>query len=546
MKPSHSRRTNDTTNGHAWRVPLGALLRRVVVLSTARPASHRGIPSLPVPGRRRAPGISFFPIVLATILVAILVFPALAAPELRWIAFVRTEPSSEFRGSAEVVRSDGRGRRTLIEEGVFAIDLGALDQVYAARDEPVRLDSGSANSVILTSITDGSLARLFEAAAGSFYSGVAASSDGKVAVNRVVTKMPFPSFLAGIQVLRSTSVPILVPPEMPPGTLALVPTGEKDSYQLLFTNDPEGALAHVDQINVLVSGAAGPPETMSDSQSMQVAVRGSNGQFFCGASTCFLTWEEPPATYTVGEFGSLGEAQAFAESLVPIDSVADPRWRQSDGQPFAIPQLLVRDGHRNERILESGRGICRCSFRPLDWSPENDRIVVLARADEDTALDEYRVDGSAKPRRLAQGTAHLKRRKVLRDAAYGPTGVVALFAEAGGLGPLQTLSGDMLASSVRAFDIEGSTLAYVNESREVIVRDLETGIEQTVGEGAIDVSVAPDLISRAAGEGVGEVQLQIEDEGLSVLQLIAIVLAGLAVLGGGALWLFVVRRRCLD
>jgi hypothetical protein len=473
-----------------------------------------------------------------------LVIPALAASELRWIAYVRADTGSDLRGAVEIVRSDGKERRTLIEDGVLAIDLGPAGDVYAAREASVEGDSGPTSSVVLVSPLDGLPKELHAAEAGTNYYGLAASSEGEVAILRRVTKEPaIPPFLRGsIDVLRSTAIPILVPPEGPPGELVLVPTGEEDSYELLFTNDPTDELAHVDQVNVFVAGISGAPQTIPEPQSQQVTVRGTDGQFFCGASTCFLTWGELDTTYTVGEFGSSDEAAAFAESLIPIESLAGSRWREAAAEPFPIPQLLVRDRGGSLRILETVEGFCECGFRPLDWSSDNDRILVLAQAEGDTTLQEYRADGSAKPRSLAEGTAEAQRRAVLRDGAYGPDGVVALFGGEGGPpGMLRALDGgDVLASDVRAFDIEGTTLAYVAASGDVIVRDLSTGNERTVGEGAIDVSVAPDLIR---GSSTSRTDADRGDGGLPVGLVVVIGLAGLALLAGAALLVVAGRRR---
>ena len=54
-----------------------------------------------------------------------------------------------------------------------------------------------------------------------------------------------------------------------------------------------------------------------------VEVRGTEGSFGCGASACFLDWEEFGVSYTVGEFGDPQDAVAFAESLEPIDQLLE-------------------------------------------------------------------------------------------------------------------------------------------------------------------------------------------------------------------------------
>ena len=545
MKPLHSRRTNDTPTRHPWSVPLGALLRRVVVLSTARPASHRGIPSLPVPGRRRASEVA----VCASLLLlglAILVTPAAASPELRWIAYVRAKGEaglSDYRGAVEVVRSDGRGKRTLIEDRVLAVDLGPRGGVFAAQEEEMATDSPPKGSVVMASVTDGPPERVYAEESGTYYYGVAASSDGDVAVIRQVTrKTEVPPFLAdAVGVLRSTNLPVLVPPEEPPGTGGLVPSAEQDFYDLTFTNDPAGKLAHASQVNVFVTGSMEElHDPRSDPTSQTIDVRGTDGVFFCGASACFATWTELDVNYTVGEFGAKEEAIAFAESLVPIEALAGSHWREGKAEPTPTPELIVRDSGGSERVLQSVEGFCECGFRPLDWDSQNDRLLVLASTEGYTTLQEYRADGSGEPATVAEARADPEGLDVILDAAYGPDGVVALFGGEGGPpGTLRQLEGDeSLAPEVRAFDIEGSTLAYVDGAGDVIVRDLPTGQERTVGEGAIDVSVAPDVIS-APGGFVAETSPA--DDGFPVLP-VGIALAGLTLLTGTALLLHARRR----
>ena len=544
MKPSHSRRTNDTPSGHPVGVPLGALLRRVVVLSTARPASHRGIPSLPVPGRRRAP----WALVLSTTVALGLVMPstpAAAQSELRWIAYVREVPQSEheYRGALTTLRSDGRGQRTLIEGGVLAVDLGPGGVVHAAREQEPIGNHPPSSSLVTAWINKAMLEEGGEA--DSYYDGVAVSSEGSVAISRqVMNTRPVPPFLSqGLDDLRSTAVPVLVPPEKPPGTSGLVPSAEKDSYQLLFTNDPEGQLAHVEQVNVLVTGTTGAPEPIPDAQAQGVSVRGTNGQFFCGASTCFLTWQEVEATYTVGEFGAKEEATAFAESLVPIEDLAGSAWREGTANRTPTPDLIVRDAAGGERVLASVEGFCECGFRPLDWNVQNDGLLVLTSANGYAMLQEYRTEGSGKPTTLAEGPYDRPgRQDGILDAAYGPDGVVALFGDAGGpSGTLRKLdSSNALATGVRAFDIEGSTLAYVDAGGEgdVVVRDLPSGEERTIGAGAIDVSVAPDVIQAAPSEAAPS-----DDEGLPALLLAVFAVGGLALLGGAVLFWRARRRQ---
>jgi hypothetical protein len=540
MKPSHSRRTNDTPSRHPDGVPLGALLRRVVVLSTARPASHRGIPSLPVPGRRRVPSGLLLSAIFA---LGLFIQPSLAAaqPQLRWIAYVRAAPQSEYeyRGALTTVRSDGRGQRTLIEGGVLAVDLGPGGVVHAAHEQEPIGNHPPSSSLVTAWINKGMQEGGSEA--DSYYNGVAASSAGHLAISRQVTEtQDVPSFLSeGLDDLQATTVPVLVPPEEPVGTEGLVPSAEEDSYHLLFTNDPAGELAHVEQINVLVTGTTGVPEPIPDPQSQQVSVRGTDGQFFCGASACFLTWQEVDATYTVGEFGAQEDATAFAESLVPIETVAGSAWREGPEESTPTPELIVRDTAGVERVLHSVEGFCECGFRPLDWNPGSDRLLVLASAEGYSMLQEYRADGSGEPATLAEDMDP-EGLDVILDAAYGPEGVVALFGGEGGPpGTLRTLdSAEAVATDIWAFDIEGSTLAYVDAARDVIVRDLATGDERAVGHGAIDVSVAPDVIRAASTESTPS-----EDEGPSALLLALIAVGGVALLGGAAFFLIARRRR---
>jgi hypothetical protein len=499
MKPLHSCRTNDTPRRHPVRVTRGALLRRVVVLSTTRPASHRGIPSLPVPGRRRAPGVRAFAVLaLALLSQVILPSPVTARQDLRWIAYVRTDEGADSGGSVDVVRTDGRARRTLIEGGVDVLDLGPGGLVYAAREEEAG-DSRPSGSVLTASI-GGEVRSLYRRDADTRYLGVSASSDGSVAIFRQVTETPqIPTFLSGsVGILRSTNVPVLVPPEEPPGTGGLVPSAEADSYRVLFTNDPAGALAHAEQVNVFVMGTTGDPifDPSSDPQPDIAPVRATEGRFFCGASACFLSWQELDATYTVGEFGTKADAVAFAESLVSMDALAGPLWRRGETSAVPTPQLIVRSRSGNERVLQSVEGFCECAFMPLDWSGGNDRLLVLAAAEGDSRLQEYSVDGSGSPVDVGGNGARAGGREVVLDAAYGPNGIVALFGgEEGPPGVLQELEGGrILARDVRAFDLEGSSLGYVGSNGEVVVRNLTSGSERILGRHGLDVSVGPDLI----------------------------------------------------
>jgi hypothetical protein len=145
--------------------------------------------------------------------------------------------------------------------------------------------------------------------------------------------------------LAAAGVPALVPPDRPPGTTATVGEAERHFYTVLFTNDPEGTLAHAEQVNVFVTGTDEPTEPVPDAR--PVDVRGGVGAFFCGAAACFLDWREGGTTYSVGEFGSPEDAVSFAESLVPLEEVAgaiepdpSPSEPQGEGVPFAVIALL--------------------------------------------------------------------------------------------------------------------------------------------------------------------------------------------------------------
>jgi hypothetical protein len=472
------------------------------------------------------------------------------ATELRWIAYVRTQqkPVLEVRGDLIAVRSDGQSERTLVEGGVQKADLGPGGIVHATREQSPEANHPRSYSLVRAwidkPIEEG------ESQTDTEYYGVAASFSGEVALGRQITtieEVP-PFLLEGIDDLRSTRVPVLVPTENPPGTKGLVASAEKDSYQLVFTNDPEGELAHVEQINVVVSGTTGAVEPMPDPQSQPVTTERGDGRFFCGASACFLTWQEQGTTYTVGEFGAIEEAGSFVDSLVYIEELAGSGWREGKGDRVSAPELIVQETSGKERILEAPLASCNCTFLPLDWNAESDRLLVLTLPGfkSPLLLQEYSATGSPKPVTLFDGAEEIGGRDEISDAAYGPDGVVALLGSdvgpgiPGNLWDLET--DDIIVNYVRAFDIEGSTLAYVNGSAEVIVRDLVTGNERTVGEGAIDVAVAPDVISAGQGEPV---QLEIEEDGPGIPAIILIVVAGLAILAGAAL-LFVLRRRGLD
>lgn len=149
--------------------------------------------------------------------------------------------------------------------------------------------------------------------------------------------------------LGRARMPVLVPPERPSGTTATVSEGTRGSYRLLFTNDPDGSLSHVEQINVFVRGSVGMTEPPEDARPFRV--RGTDGAFFCGAAACFLDWTEDGASYSIGEFGSPVDAAGFAESLVLLEELLDRAVGESAtpprpdrGLPSWVVALLVGGG----------------------------------------------------------------------------------------------------------------------------------------------------------------------------------------------------------
>jgi hypothetical protein len=93
---------------------------------------------------------------------------------------------------------------------------------------------------------------------------------------------------------------------------------------------------------------------------------------------------------------------------------------------------------------------------------------------------------------------------------------------------------------VRAFDVAGSTMAYVTGGGKVVVRNLTNGRERTVGRGAVDVSVSPDAIA-ARPRGVPATEPA--SGSVSPLLWVALVLVALALLGGGLLLAARLRSR---
>lgn len=152
-----------------------------------------------------------------------------------------------------------------------------------------------------------------------------------------------PDHLEGaLEELARFELLLLAPPERPPGTTDTVPDATRRTYDLLFTNDPEGERSHAEQVNVFVRGITHGAEPEPDATPTEV--RGTTGSFSCGAAACFLSWIEGDVTYTVGEFGSPEEAVGFAESLRPIEDLAGPPRAPPSFPPLErgrFPWLLV-------------------------------------------------------------------------------------------------------------------------------------------------------------------------------------------------------------
>jgi hypothetical protein len=458
-----------------------------------------------------------FLIALVASVTSLLPQPAIAA-EIRWVAYVRADEPF-LPGSLHVVQSTGGEARTLGDQ-VLTADLGRGGQVFAVRQEGRDLTRSS----VIRYSRAGRPNQLLPAD-GTLYVSLASGPQGQVAILRFVNRgTETPAFLRNaIPVLSSTEVPVLTPPEEPSGPVELetVTEGSRRSYRLLFTNDPEGELSHAEQYNVFVEGRRGSEETPPDAT--EVEVRGTTGAFFCGASACFLTWEEDGTTYSVGEFGSPEDATGFAESLEAIEAVAGEEWRL--GGEISVPELVTLEPDGTETVLESVKGFCECGFQPVSWDREG-HLLVIQGAEGFTELVEYPAAGG-EPETLARSDLE----GMIFDAAYGPDGVLLLRAGEGGLvGTVQTLDGESVAQDVRAFDASGSTMAYVRENGQVVVRNMTNGRERTVGRGAVDVSVSPDVLSARALE---QPPFQVTSGSRSPLLWAALALGVLAVLGGG-------------
>ncbi|MGH2683734.1 MAG: hypothetical protein ACRDIX_10920 [Actinomycetota bacterium] len=459
-------------------------------------------------------------LVLVTALATLLPQTA-SAVDVRWVAYVRADqPFSP--GTLHVVQSDGTGSRRL-SEAVLTADLGPRGSIFAVRQE-----GQDFTTVSVVRISRQGRSRELLPSDGTLYLSLAAGAKGGVALLRFVTQgKDVPGFLRdAIPILASTQVPVLTPPEEPTGPVELSTVAESDrrSYQLMFTNDPGRQMSHAEQFNIFVGGRGGSQEPPSDST--EVEVRGTTGSFFCGASTCFLSWEENGATYSVGEFGASEEAAAFAESLLQIEEVAGTEWRF--GGEVQAPQLVTLRGDGSEQILESVEGFCECGFQPVSWNSEDQAVLVIQGAEGFTELVEYPASGG-EPEALAEGDLN----GMIMDAGYGPEGVLLLRAgRPGPPGTIETLGGEMVVDNVRAFDVAGTTLVYATAGGRVVVRNLTNGRERTVGRGAVDVSVSPDVIPAGSPDQPG---VQPASGSASPLLWIALGLVALSLLGGGLL-----------
>lgn len=402
-------------------------------------------------------------------------------PEVRWVAYVRGSADT-FTGSLAAVLTTGERRTSLAGDEISRIAAGPDGVVYGIRE------GGLEPPELLRTRVEGSAAHPVDVGSDRpLVTDVAVSPTGALAFLRFVdTTLDVPGHLEGaLDTLAMSAVPILAPPQRPPGTTGTVPDATQRFYRLLFTNDPEGALAHVDQINVSITGSTDPEVTLP--QMAEVPVRDTMGSFGCGASACFLQWEELDTTYSIGEFEDPSVAAAFAESLVNLDELLGPTWR--GGLDFQVPELVVRGGDGQDRIVESVRQFCECGFRPVAWDPMGRDLLVIFAAEGFTSLQEYR-SARGEPTQLLEGDEEL-----ILDADYGPDEILVLTSEEfAPTGEVRTLSGETLVSDVRSFDVEGSTLAYVNAGGDVMIRDLAGGTERRVAREAIQVALGPDLI----------------------------------------------------
>lgn len=441
------------------------------------------------------------------------------APESRWIVYVQGSLDEEV-GALRAIRSNGRGDRELIPGSVLEADLGPRRTAY------VTLRGEEGDSLARLSVAEGEPENLAAGPEASRLFGLAVSADDRVALQRFVSiSQDVPRHLEdALPSLARAGLPVLAPPRRPPGTTATLGDSSRRSFDLTFTNDPEGELSHAEQVNVFISGTTRrfhpPPEATP------VEVRGTTGTFFCGASACFLDWEENDARYSVGEFGSEDQAVAFAESLRPLEDLAGPAWRAPGD--LQAPQLVVlRD--QGELVLESVEDFCECSFRPADWSEDGSRLLVTTAAEGFTTVLEYGAGGE--PTTLEEATGGTG---ALLDAGYGPDGPLVLetsgFGTAGVIRPVG--GGDPIVEDAIGFDVEGPVLAWVTSDGVLMVRDLETGEEGQIAEGARSVGVSPQAARRRPPPSPPVFPAAPETEGFPLLLVVGLASAGAALVAG--------------
>ena len=468
---------------------------------------------------------------LVTFAVVLTLAPARAGPDTTRVVFVVPGPDG-YTGALRSADIDGGGAVTLIEEGVSRADAGpgsayAIVEGTEAPPELVRMslsDAGEPSPV----------------ATQGFVSDVAAAPTGRVAVLRFVDfETKIPEHLEGtLDRLERPIFPVLVPPERPGGTTGTVAQGDRRSYDLLFTNDPEQELSHAEQINVFVAGSRASRPPPPDATPVQV--RGAQGSFGCGASACFLDWEELGASYTVGEFGSPDDAVAFAESLQSIDELLGPGWRAGPDLGYQVPELVVIDEAGAETIVDSVEGFCECGFSPKDWDEEGERLLVILGAEGYTALHEYEGPGGGE--QLLEGLDG-----PILDASYGPNGqpLTLVAKDWGRAGQIRTLDGTVLVERARAFDAQGGILAFVSGGGRLVVRHLDTGAETVIAERAIDVALASQ--GSPSPEPTGTQQAEPPpgrpEEGGAPWPLLGAIGGGAFLLGAGTWALVRARRR---
>jgi hypothetical protein len=412
---------------------------------------------------------------LVLALAALLAPPTDAPEEPEWLAYLRSD------GALVAVPLDGGPPRTLFRSGVAAFDLLPGPRAVAVRN------AEGGTEVVETGLDPGSVRRL-PGPPGSRVLRVAGASTGEIALSRLVAGPPAPRHLSGrIDALARTTVVVLAPTERPPGTTATVAEASRDTYRLLFTNDPRGRLSHAEQVNVFVSARRGrlrpPPEAG------RVRVRGHTGWFSCGAAACFVDWSEDGIVYSIGEFGSPTDAAAFAASLVPLERWLGPGWRS--GRSPTRPQLVVASHDGTERVVAADDPSCACRLEPVDWSDDGRRLLAIRSREGSTSLHEHPArGGAARPVFEDAGAPVL-------DAAYGPGGVLLLVGRGDRGGTLRDLGGTVIERGVRSFDAEGGALAWVDASGRVLVRSLPSGETRVAGRDALEIALVPIAASSA-------------------------------------------------